>query len=349
MIYFDITKSGAARHRSGLVRVTSRILEELGPRATAVVWQAGWRNALTTTAVQPTPIDWLLTAELFSEGERPGFWAFIKKPPCRLAAIFHDAIPLKFPHVTWPQSVSRHPEYMKMLASFERVFAVSEASRRELVDFWHWQGAEVRARVETLLLGADYLPEDGGRKAAEPTLPTGVPQLLCLGIIEPRKNQMLLADVAEGLAKEGISFQLEIVGRVNPHFGGPIERRLAELARRYACIHLNTAADDRAVAQLWRGARASIFPTIAEGCGLPLLESLGVGVPCLCSDLPVLRENGEGGGCEFIPVNDRLAWTAALRRVLTDDAYAAQLRREAAARVVPKWRQTADKLSAHLV
>lgn len=347
MIYFDVTKSAGARHRSGLTRVSARIREELGARTTAVIWRGGWLESATQAPVRVKESDWLVTPELFSEEERPGFWAFLRSPGCRLAAIFHDAIPLKFPHITWPQSVVRHPEYMKMLAGFDRVFAVSEASRTELLGFWKWQGAEVRAEVERLQLGADFLPT-AGAKPERMAEPEGVPLLLSIGIIEPRKNQALLADVAEVLAREGVSFELDIVGRVNPHFGAPIEGRLRQLASRYPSIRFHTTADDDQVAKFWQTARASVFPTLMEGCGLPLLESLGRGVPCLCSDLPVLRENGEGGGCEFVSVDDRVAWTAALHRVLTDDAYAAQLRRAAAARVVPTWRQTADQLCARL-
>jgi hypothetical protein len=69
---------------------------------------------------------------LFSEEERPGFTAWLEARPCRAAAIFHDAIPLKLPQITWPRSVARHPGYLKLLAQFDRIWAVSAASREEL-------------------------------------------------------------------------------------------------------------------------------------------------------------------------------------------------------------------------
>src|SRR5437016_3466757 len=140
MIFFDATKTGAAGHRSGLTRVSRRLREELGDRATEVRWPA----------LPPAmgPGDWFLTTELFSEEERPGISAWLEKPVVRRAAVFHDAIPLKFPHITWPQSVARHPGYMKLLARFDRIWAVSAASRRELVDFWRWQGVEKIPPVE---------------------------------------------------------------------------------------------------------------------------------------------------------------------------------------------------------
>jgi len=92
-----------------------------------------------------------------------------------------------------------------------------------------------------------------------------------------------------------------------------------------------------------------VFPAIAEGCGLPLLESLWMGVPCVCSDLAVLRENTAGGGCLPVAVNDRAKWKAALRRVLTEDAMHAILRSEATARRLPTWAEAAGTLRQALL
>ena len=97
MIYFDVTKSGTARQQSGLMRVNARLREELGPRATPVRWDArrrAWLAAGTRAPVVFAANDWLFTAELFCERERPGFWRFLHARPCRLAAMFADAIPL---------------------------------------------------------------------------------------------------------------------------------------------------------------------------------------------------------------------------------------------------------------
>jgi glycosyltransferase involved in cell wall biosynthesis len=71
---------------------------------------------------------------------------------------------------------------------------------------------------------------------------------------------------------------------------------------------------------------------------------LWLGVPCVCSDLPVLRENADGGGCVAVTLNDRVAWVDALRRILTDDAWMGELRRDAVHRVLPTWAQTAREI-----
>lgn len=338
MIFFDVTKTGGAAHRSGLTRVSARLGEALGPAMTEFRWSAPGRSFRRE--------DWFLTAELFSEEERPGITAFLAAQACRLAAIFHDAIPLKHPDITWPQSVARHPGYMKLLARFDRVWAVSDASRRELLEFWHWQGLERVPAVEVLALGADF--GAGPRvlnRRPPPRAPAPVPRLLSVGILEPRKNQLFLLEVCAALWADGLAFELHLAGRVNPHFGRPIVTRIKALQRQYpAWLHHHESAGDAELGQLYAGARATAFPTIAEGCGLPLLEALWLGVPCVCSDLPVLRENANDGGCLPVPPNEPGAWQSALRGVLTDDALHAKLTAEAIARPLPTWAGTAQTI-----
>ncbi|MGD0484814.1 MAG: glycosyltransferase [Gemmatimonadales bacterium] len=327
--------------------MSARLRQELGAAVTPVRWEGRkgtWRHAGGGRPVTFSPADWLFTAELFSEAERPGFWSFLRARPCRLAALFADAIPLRHPQITWPQSVARHPEYLKMLAAFDRVWAISEASRRDLVEFWRWQGGEVRAAAGSLALGADF---DRSPRVTSPLKPDAT-HLLCVGILEPRKNQMFLLDVCEALWTAGADFELHLVGRVNPHFGGPVAARLLALRKIQPRAHHHEAAPDALLDRLYATATATAFPTLAEGCGLPVLESLWKGRPCVCSDLPVLREIAGGGGCVLAAPNDRTAWTTALRTVLTDDAAWRRLASEAASRPLPIWADTARALLAGL-
>ena len=311
-----------------------------------VRWDRGaFRPAHGGGTLDLRPADWLLTGELFSEEERPGLGAFIAAKPCRLAAIFHDNIPLRLPHVTWPQSVERHPGYVKLLAGFDRIWAVSAVSRDDLLGFWQWQGVASPPPVEVLALGADFT-----RQPRETRRPPAAerPALVCVGIIEPRKNQAFLVETCTGLWDEGLDFTLHLVGRVNPHFGRKILKRIMALQKRYPGLQFHEAADDELLRWIYGQVRASVFPTIAEGCGLPLLEALWVGVPCVCSDLPVLRENMAGGGCLPAKPDDRAAWRTALRSVLTDDAVVSRLAEEALTRPLPTWAQAAETLRREL-
>jgi len=236
---------------------------------------------------------------------------------------------------------------LKLLASFDRVWAVSQASREELLGIWRWQGVERRAPVEVLTLGADWNAAPRVTSPRRP--PAGIAALLCTGIIEPRKNQAFLLEACADLWREGLQFRLHLVGRVNPHFGAPIVARIRALQREsQGRLEFHEAAPDPTLDELYATARATVFPTIAEGCGLPLLESLWRGVPCLCSDLPVLRENAAGGGCLPVAVNDHAAWKNALRSIVSDEALHARLAAEASSRPLPTWSDAAQTLRAGL-
>ncbi len=337
MIWLDTTKSAKAGHHSGLMRVTTRLRKELGGDAIGVR-ETDWVDRAGKE-------DWFLTAEVFAPDEREGWSDMFEARPCRLAAIYHDAIPLKFPRTTWPKSVARHPTYLKMLARFDLVWAVSEASRSELLGYWSWLGLRAVPEVKVIALGADF---DGqSRRKAPATAPENI--LLNVAILEPRKNQGLLLDACEVLWSEGVEFELHMVGRVNPHFGRVIEKRIKQATKTQPRLHFHAAASDEQVAVLFGKARATVFPTRAEGCGLPIIESLWRGLPCICSDLPVLRENADGGGCVAVPLDDLPAWVSALRQILTDEAHYSRIASEAQNRQLVTWRETANAIRMELI
>jgi glycosyltransferase involved in cell wall biosynthesis len=344
MIYLDATKSSAPGHASGLVRTNTKLREALGADAKP----GSWKDAAHAAG----PQDWFLTAELFSEEERPGFGAFLAERRCRAAAIYHDAIPLKHPRITWPRSVTRHPDYMKLLSRFDRVWANSASSRDELLGYWRWIGASSVPPVDVLQLGADFVPARG--QVAKVDLRCGGqllqpdPLLLCVGILEPRKNQAFLLDVCEALWAEGLRFSLAFVGRVNPIFGNEIAARLKDAARRRPQLRYHGPVGDSELGSLYSAATASVFPTIAEGCGLPVLESLWMGVPVVCSDLPSLLENAVGGGCLSVATGNLEAWKSALRRMLTEEPLRFRLEAEAASRPLPVWADAAKALLSAL-
>ncbi len=351
MIYFDTTKAARSGHHSGIQRVSARLRAELAPlagdRIVTVVWNRearGWCRP-DASPVAPAAGDWVFTPELFSEEERPGFSAWIAQPGCRTAAVYYDAIPLKCPHTTWPHSVARHPGYMKLLAGFERVLAISEASRHELESYWAWGHMPRRAQLLTFPLGADG---SGRPRARNRELPAGVPALLMVGILEPRKNQILLLDAAERLWAEGLDFAVHLVGRVNPHFGAPVERRVRALAARCPALTYHGPLDDDAVAALAVQCRAAVFPSQAEGNGLPVIEALWSGLPCVCSGIPALLEHAGGGGCLVLPLGDAAAWAAGLRELLTDERRIGELVRATLNRPLPTWHDSAAAVFAAL-
>jgi glycosyltransferase involved in cell wall biosynthesis len=71
-----------------------------------------------------------------------------------------------------------------------------------------------------------------------------------------------------------------------------------------------------------------LFPSFAEGYGLPLAEALALGVPVIASDLPALREVG-GVVPDYLDPLDGAAWRNAVADYVRPDSLArrAQLAR----------------------
>ncbi|MBL8525313.1 MAG: glycosyltransferase, partial [Betaproteobacteria bacterium] len=86
--------------------------------------------------------------------------------------------------------------------------------------------------------------------------------------------------------------------------------------------------NDHETAALLKGARALLFPSLAEGFGLPLAEALAAGVPAIVSDIAVFREHG-GDVPEYVDPLDGPGWKSAILQYAKVDSpqRAAQLER----------------------
>ena len=185
----------------------------------------------------------------------------------------------------------------------------SNASRDSLIRHFAGIGAHLPIRVAHLGVDVDFF--QNGNNQAAPVVPD--PYFLCLGTIEPRKNIGLLLDVWEQLAARQDPTDmphLVICGRR----GWMVEDLLARLDRsplKGRVIHEFNDLGDGALFGLLRGARALLFPSLAEGFGLPPAEAAVLGVPVIANDLPVLREILEDYPI-YADVTDSYSWEKAV-------------------------------------
>ena len=164
------------------------------------------------------------------------------------------------------------------------------------------------------------------------------PAFVILGTIEGRKNHALLLSMWRRMLDERSAAQvprLVIVGRR----GWQADEVFARLDRReFGDLVAEVGSlDDRRLAEALVGARVLLFPSFAEGYGIPLTEALAAGVPVIASDLPVFREIGQGVP-ELPPPDDAAAWSGAIADYGRPDSARRreQLSRLAAFRV-PDW------------
>lgn len=118
------------------------------------------------------------------------------------------------------------------------------------------------------------------------------PVYLMVSTIEPRKNHSYLLDAFEQLWAQGIEVRLCIIGKVgwkSEELTGRIQQH-PELNKR---LFMFNQLNDYGLEYAYSRACALVFPSHAEGFGLPLVEAMQRGVPVMASDIPVFREIGD--------------------------------------------------------
>jgi len=249
----------------------------------------------------PTRGSWIVVIELISGPNQPSqslLRASADQNGWKLLAIFHDDIPLSWVGV----SAKYHSNYMLGLADYNFVLATSSSTRTALEKFWDQNGLlSVKTKLTALTLAAEIpaIP----RKYSQPINLLDPLQLLFVGSLEPRKNHAALFKAMAWLqAHSELFFNLVLVGWPNN-----IEV-LAKLERAQAIglpIVYEGVVSDEYLVELYANSNLSIYPSLLEGFGLPVLESCWMGTPCIASAVPALLDHKGITGCYVL---DKLDW-----------------------------------------
>jgi glycosyltransferase involved in cell wall biosynthesis len=268
----------------------------------------------------------------------PGLLAAARGPR---VAVFHDAIPLKYPELTPTKTVARFPNYLIELLQFDGIAAVSEDSRTALVDYWRWLGVAKTPEVRTIGLGIEphRLSADGGNSPSQ-----GDPIVLSIGSIEGRKNHLALLEACEALWVRGRKFTLHLIGLAQPQTGGAALARIRELQGAGRALRYDGPVSDAAVEAAYAACSFTIYPSLMEGFGLPVVESVAHGKPCICSNLGALGESARGGGCVALERVDAPSLAEAIAGLLDHPERRESLAAAARARRFKSWPDYANEL-----
>ncbi len=278
--------------------------------AKARQWLGLGRGALRQVLAGGEAASYLLVSHRGADRPGPTIMA-LKRQGVRFIAFVHDLIPITHPEYAPPRSTRQHLRRLETFTTLaDGLIVNSVATAESLAPYL----AHARRPIPVLPapLGIDPVPPDGLYPR-----PAG-PYFLCLGTIEPRKNHLLLLHLWRELAESlgDAAPKLLLIGR-----RGWENENILDLLERCPALHGKVmeyaGLPDAAVAGLLQGARALLFPSFAEGYGLPLAEALALGVPAICADLPALREVG-GAVPEYLNPLDGPGW----QRLILDYAKA---------------------------
>lgn len=234
----------------------------------------------------------------FARLANPGFdlahWTFpLPIALARAVNIYtiHDLIPLLHPQLT----TTAIKPYLRRLQAVamraDHVITISENSRREIIA--HLGLAPDRVTNCGLAHGIrpeviTALQRGSGHGALDRLGLVAGEYLLFFGAIEPKKN---VARLIEAYFRSGCQRPLVIAGGE----GWLVERELAPLMSRQGTVEAQrvilTGYLPRAeLLALAYAARATLFPSLTEGFGLPAVEAMALGTPVIASHAGGLGE-----------------------------------------------------------
>lgn len=199
-----------------------------------------------------------------------GDWMY---PPQRdgvRSTMVHDLVPLRFPEWVHPRTHRMHAaKYRNAARSCDVLFANSDFTAADVVE-WLRVPPE---RVVVARPGVEprFVPE--GDRAD-----LGRPYLFTVATLEPRKNLETLATAYRRLDGD---LALAIAGAAG--WGSQPALDAEGIVRLGYVEH-----DD--LPQWYRGAEVSVYPSRFEGFGIPVVESMACGIPCVASSHPSLDE-----------------------------------------------------------
>jgi len=162
--------------------------------------------------------------------------------------------------------------------------------------------------------------------------------VLVVGSHEPRKNHLAVLHAAELLWREGHRFSLTFIGGNSSWTGDTFGETLARLKSAGRPVEAISAATDDLLWGGYRTARFTVFPSLNEGFGLPVAESLACGTPVITSNFGSMKEIADaGGGALLVNPRDDHSLTNGIRTLLTNNELHRRLSQEASSRGVIMW------------
>lgn len=216
----------------------------------------------------------------------------------KIVAVSYDLIPITHPQFCDDFLAQVFKEWFyDSLQYVDKYIAISDTVRKDLITFLHDQFEEKKLtskKFEYFHLGSDFRnmnqsPNDARKELKNVFESTST--YLIVSTVEPRKNHMYLLDTFEELWERGLDVNLCIIGKV----GWKVEDIMSKIKTskflNERLFHFSDINDEE-LNYAYGHAKILLFPSIVEGFGLPIIESLSNTLPVFASDTPVHREVG---------------------------------------------------------
>jgi len=244
----------------------------------------------------------ILDIDLITNDSKRSILMNVKDIGTKIVMIVYDLIPITHSYQYSDRFVKLFNNYLTndigSLANI--VFTISNYTKNILEQYLNSNNLKTGLKIIPFPLGFD-IPVSLSHKDVIPN------QFLTIGTVEPRKGYDILIHAFELLHSLGYNYNLITAGSY--------DRTRNELSKNYASMVETSAANnnfhthfenanDTLIAELYQTSSALIYPSIAEGFGLPIIEAVSYGLPLILRDIPVFREVAEDNAYYFPDTNN---------------------------------------------
>ncbi|MGI4747540.1 MAG: glycosyltransferase family 4 protein [Janthinobacterium lividum] len=246
--------------------------------------------------------DWLLS--LGASWHRVDYGRLLQRARIEIGLktglLLYDLIPLRRPEWCHHTLVDTFERWFEgVLPSVDAMFAISQATADDAMLFLEQRGGIDVGRITTIPVGTGFpasaasLQDEVSRVSAH-AVPAPGSYVLVVSTIEARKNHALMFQVWRKLAQELPPNQVPTLV-----FAGRIGWLVADLMLQIANTNyidgkllIIEDPSDAVLMRLYEGCLFTVMPSLFEGWGLPVTESMAVGKPCVISNVTSLPEAG---------------------------------------------------------
>ena len=386
IVIVDVTNASLDPANPGVIRVARRLSAELQRHPHLEVVFAGWQNgdyvflntrrrqllegfggpkdglgllascgypfslrefvAAADMARARQPI--LLITEVILDGQTSARVQWAKQLGFRVAAILFDLIPVLHPELCGANVSQHFPSYLETLFEIDAVWSISSATLVNFNTYAQHAARVISARSEVIHLPgqlAGHARQNGSGSEIDST----EIRILCVSTLEPRKNHLRLVKAYQNLRQRHPELPLRLVLVGNRYSSAPeIADAVKTASQKDSSIEWSGIIDDSRLKEEFERAAFTVYPSLVEGYGLPILESIWMGRPCLTHNSGVMRELAEGGGCLTTDMNDVNQLTVDIERLATDRELRDRLHSEAIRRPVMTWEEYGSEIADRL-
>jgi len=256
----------------------------------------------------------------------------------------HDVIPYTYPETSTTLDWLIYHFWLPLAVRWsDAIITDSTQSKEDIVRFL--RAKENKVTVVPLAANDDYHPmRNNSVMAALETYEIRKPFILTVGSLESRKNLPRLLEAYARLRHWSEKWTLVIVGARKWKYA-PIFETVQRLELEHY-VRFTGYVEEEDLPALYNGADLFVFPSLYEGFGLPVLEAMACGTPVVTSNTSSLPEVA-GDAALLVDPYDVEEIATAMRRILEDEALAAELRAKGLARAKEfSWERTARETIA---